>query len=153
MPKQINPQIIRRLKMTSRVLSAAVSLVGFSALIGWQFDIVYLKRIIPSLPVIAPNTAIAFLLGGALLFFADSFKTIKKKYLGFVSYFFVLAILLLGFLTLVEYIFKLNFGIDGIFFSKAQGSFPVRMSPQSAFNFLKACNIFYLNPCKFFFFD
>ncbi|HLM84389.1 MAG TPA: HAMP domain-containing sensor histidine kinase [Candidatus Bathyarchaeia archaeon] len=136
MPKQINHQIVRRLKKTSRVLSVIISMVGFFALVGWQFNILFLMRVIPKLPIIAPNTAMAFLLGGAILFLAGNGKISKNAVLRIFSYFSIIVILLLGLLTLLEYIFKVSFGIDGMLFSKVQGLAPVRMSPQSAFNFL-----------------
>ncbi|MCX6762408.1 MAG: hypothetical protein NT093_01350 [Candidatus Moranbacteria bacterium] len=74
MPKQINPQTVRRLKYFSRIFGGMVFLVGLSALIGWQFDLIFFKRVISSLPIIAPNTALAniFFLFGACRFF-DAF--------------------------------------------------------------------------------
>jgi signal transduction histidine kinase len=135
MPKQISPQIVGRLKIASQILSLLVSLTGFLALVGWQFDVTFLKRIVPSLPVIAPNTATAFFVGGIVLFSAVHF-TAKKKYTNGILYFFSVAIALLGLLTLLEYIFKISFGIDRLLFAAAQGGNAVKMSPQSAFNFL-----------------
>lgn len=136
MPKELNPQLVRRLKFFSGVLGAAVSLIGFLALAGWQFDIIFLKRVIPALPVIAPNTACAFFLGGLILFLLPRPKISDQKNFRAVFYFFSFIIALTGLLTLAEYIFGLNLGIDRLLFSGAQGQTTVRMSPQSAFNFL-----------------
>jgi signal transduction histidine kinase len=136
MPKKINQQLVRRLKYFSEILGGTVSLIGFSALVGWQFDVLFLKRILPSLPIIAPNTALAFFLGGLTLFFLANASAKGKKFLVIVSGIFSSYLALVGFLTLLEYIFKINLGIDRILFASTQGEGTIRMSPQSAFNFL-----------------
>jgi signal transduction histidine kinase len=136
MEKQINPQIIRRLRLFSEFLSASVFAVGFFALVGWQFDISILKRIMSSLPIIAPNTAGAFFLGGIILYIGATMKPEEKGFIRLLSYAISSIILLLGFLTLIEYFFGMNLGIDRLLFASAQGEVAVRMSPQSAFNFL-----------------
>ena len=136
MPKQINLRIIRYLKNISQILSLLVFLIGFLALAGWQFNIIFLKRIVPSLPIIAPNTALAFFIGGITLFFAIRTLAKENKLIPVFLYLFSAIIALTGFLTLLEYIFKVNFGIDRVLFTVQQGTATVRMSPQSAFNFL-----------------
>jgi signal transduction histidine kinase len=136
MPKQINQQLVRRLKHFSELLGGMVFLVGLAALVGWQFDVLFLKRILPSFPIIAPNTALAFFLGGLTLFFLANAAAKEKKFLVIASGVFSSYLALVGFLTLLEYIFKINLGIDRILFAAAQGETAVRMSPQSAFNFL-----------------
>ena len=136
MPKQINQQLVRRLKYFSEILGGMVFLVGLAALFGWQFDVVFLKRILPSLPIIAPNTAFSFFLGGIVLLLIASPKTGEKSHLKAVAQVFSSFIALVGFLTLLEYLFGANFGIDRLLFAAAQGETAVRMSPQSAFNFL-----------------
>jgi len=136
MQKQTNPQIVRRLKYFSQIFGGMVFLIGFLALVGWQFDLVFLRRIVSSLPIIAPNTAFSFFLGGIVLFLIAGRKKGEKKYLVVVCYIFSSVIALVGFFTLLEYLFAINFGIDRLLFAAAQGSAAVRMSPQSAFNFL-----------------
>jgi signal transduction histidine kinase len=134
MANQSDPLFIKRFKAVSKALSAGVFFIGFLAIIGWQFDILILKRILPSLPVIAPNTSFSFtLIGLALFLFLD-----KKagKFLYSLIFIFSSAVALVGFLTLLEYIFGLNFGIDNLLYSQKMGVSIVRMSPQSAFNFL-----------------
>ena len=136
MLKQINPQIVRRLKYFSRIFGGMVFLIGLSALVGWQFDLIFFKRIVSSLPIIAPNTAFSFFLGGIVLFLIAGQKAGEKKYLKVLAYIFSSFIALLGLFTLLEYLFGVNFGIDRLLFASAQGEISVRMSPQSAFNFL-----------------
>ena len=83
--------------------------------------------------MISPNTAFSFILIGLTLFFSNK-KTgerLQSLFLIFSS-----AVALIGFLTLLEYIFGLNFRIDNLFYAQRMSSSIVRMSPQSAFNFL-----------------
>jgi signal transduction histidine kinase len=136
MPKQINPQMLRRLKHFSGILGGIVFLIGLLALVGWQFDLMFFKRIVPSLPIIAPNTALSFFLGGIVLLLVVSPKMGEKSHLKIISYIFSSFIALIGFFTLLEYLFGINLGIDRLLFAGAQGKTAVRMSPQSAFNFL-----------------
>jgi len=128
--------MLQWLKYFSRVSGGVVFLIGLSALVGWQFDLIFFKRIVSSLPIIAPNTALAFLLGGLTLIFLTYGATKEKKFYVVISMLFSLYLALIGFLTLLEYIFGINIGIDRILFASAQGEIAVRMSPQSAFNFL-----------------
>jgi signal transduction histidine kinase len=136
MSKQINPRIVKRLKYFSLIFGGIVFLIGFLALIGWQFDVAFLKRIFSGLPVIAPNTAFSFFLGGIVLFLIADWEEKEKKYLMIIAYIFSSLIALVGFFTLLEYLFGINLGIDRLLFATAQGDAAVRMSPQSAFNFL-----------------
>jgi signal transduction histidine kinase len=87
------------------------------------------------LPVIAPNTACSFIFVGIFIFLlgrAGKEQTIARATVALFS----LLIALLGLATLIEYIFRLNIGIDQLFFSQKMGANIIRMSPQSAFNFL-----------------
>jgi signal transduction histidine kinase len=136
MPNQTSPQLVQRLKYFSEILGGVVLLIGLGALAGWQLDAAFLKRILPSLPIIAPNTAFSFFLCGVALLIAADPKAGEKKYLKSAVYIFSSFVSLVGFFTLLEYLFGTNFGIDRLFFSAAQGETAVRMSPQSAFNFL-----------------
>jgi signal transduction histidine kinase len=133
MISQINSRFVFRLKNISRVLALVIFAVGISAMVGWQFDISFLKKILPSLPVIAPNTAFLFvLIGFSLFFLAPKEKGGKFKA---VLYFFSFLATIIGLLTLLEYFFNLNLRIDNIFFADKMLDKIVRMSPQSAFNF------------------
>lgn len=136
MPKKTNPQLIRRLKYFSRIFGGMVFLIGLSALVGWQFDLTFFKKIVSSLPIIAPNTAFSFFLGGIVLFLTADPKAGEKKYLTIISYIFSSLIAFIGLFTLLEYLFGINLGIDRLLFAGAQSESAVRMSPQSAFNFL-----------------
>lgn len=128
--------MLGRLKYFSRILGGIVFLIGFLALVGWQFDLVFFKKIVSGLPVIAPNTAFSFFLGGIVLFLIADQQAGERKYLKIFSYAFSSLFSMVGFFTLFEYLFGINLGIDRLLFATAQGEAAVRMSPQSAFNFL-----------------
>lgn len=135
MKTQINNHLVLHLKFFSKVFATLVFLVGFLALLGWQFEINLFKRVVSNLPIIAPNTAFSFTLVGLLIFFFSGIKEGHKTTKMLFSFFSAL-IALLGAATLAEYIFRLNFGIDSFLFAQKMGAGVVRMSPQSAFNFL-----------------
>jgi len=114
-------------------MAILVFVVGISAMAGWQFDVSSLKRILPSLPVIAPNTAFLFVLIGFSLFLL-AVKEIGGRAKKVLRLFSFLA-LVFGLATLLEYALNLNLRIDNIFFPGKMLDMVVRMSPQSAFNF------------------
>jgi signal transduction histidine kinase len=133
MSGQINSRFIFQLKTVSKFLAVLVFAVGLSAMAGWQFDISFLKKILPSLPVIAPNTAFLFVLIGFSLFLLAPRETSGK--FKAVLYLFSSLAIIVGFLTLLEYVFNLRLRLDDIFFADKMQDKVVRMSPQSAFNF------------------
>jgi len=132
---QTNTHLANRSRLFSRVFAALVFLIGISAVLGWQFEADIFKRINPNLPVIAPNTACSFVFVGLFIFLLSRLKKEKKPTRFFVGFFSIL-IAILGALTLAEYIFRINLGIDRLFFARKMGESIIRMSPQSAFNFL-----------------
>lgn len=109
-----------------------VFLIGLFATIGWEFDIAIFKSILLTLPVIAPNTAVALAFSGFSLWLLQEKRS--KSSWRFLAYFFAALISVLGALTFVEYIGGLNLGIENLIFKNALGAnnLPVRMSPQSA---------------------
>jgi signal transduction histidine kinase len=130
---QINSRFVFRLKTISRILAILVFAVGILAMMGWQFDISFLKKILPNLPVIAPNTAFLFVLIGfslLLLSIKETSGMIKAA-----LYSFSFLAIIVGLLTMLEYILNLNLRFDSIFFADKMPDKIVRMSPQSAFNF------------------
>lgn len=109
-------------------------LVGGMAVFGWFFDIMVLKTVLPSMIPMKFNTALCFFLLGIALYFHtnDKFKVIINIVFAFVS--------LMGFLTLVQYIYGIDLRIDGLFWNDVKNpiatSSPGRMSPNTAFGFL-----------------
>ncbi|MEX0745918.1 MAG: CHASE3 domain-containing protein [Phycisphaeraceae bacterium] len=56
----------------SRITGAAISVVGVVVLMGWQFDLELLKRMLPSLVAMNPATAVAFVFAGVALWLLSS---------------------------------------------------------------------------------
>ncbi|GEL10168.1 PAS domain S-box-containing protein [Flavobacterium glycines] len=110
------------------------AMIGFVGMLGWFFDVHIFKTIFPSMIAMKFNTVLSFFLLGISLFFHtnDKFRIIVKVVLIFVS--------LIGFLTLVEYIYAVNLRIDEFFWKDVNNpvatSNPGRMSPATAFSFL-----------------
>ncbi|MDP2761569.1 MAG: EAL domain-containing protein [Sideroxyarcus sp.] len=149
-------------KLTSLAAVLAV-VVGAMVLVGWTFDITALKSVLPGWVAMKTNTAVCFILTGiALWLTARPPATFNPERSGrSLSYgnrtayplrvqrstfFFRLARLcglltgLIGLLTLCEYIFGWNPGIDQWLFREPAGtvgtSYPGRMAPETALCFV-----------------
>jgi PAS domain S-box-containing protein len=109
-----------------------VALVGSLVLIGWAFDIPLLKSVLPGLATMKTNTALAFVLTGMTLWASHYEGRLRLAQIG------ALAVFLIGTLTLSEYLFGWNLGIDQFLFrdtlTKA-AAFPGRMAQATAFGF------------------
>ena len=125
-------------KLVSKIASMFVFLVGSIVLMGWMLDIPTLKSISPSLVSMKANTAIAFLLAGLALLFLNNERTAKWPFS--VAQTCAVVVALLGGVSLSQYLFGVNLGIDQLFFAEPVGSVgtshPGRMAPATAFNFL-----------------
>ncbi len=107
-------------------------LLGILVLIGWYTDTATLVQILPSLVAMQYNTALAFLLCGISLILLLN----NKKTLGIV---FGLPVGIIGLLTLTEYFFDVNIGLDELFMEHSitvATSHPGRMAPNTALSFL-----------------
>ncbi len=118
--------------------------VGAMVLAGWAFDIGALKSILPGWVSMKANTALCFILTGCALWLtARSFTVSDPQHAAPVSRtasFFGLLAGLIGFLTLCEYVFGWNPGIDQWLIREPAGaagaSHPGRMAPESALSFI-----------------
>lgn len=126
------------LEKVPRASSIAVIVLGCMVLVGWQFDIAVLKSISPGLATMKANSALGFILCGISLW-SLNYKPNKKsiRLLGTTC---AAIAALIGGLTLGEYVFNLDFGIDQLLFQDhadaSAGFFPGRMSPATALIFL-----------------
>jgi signal transduction histidine kinase len=105
--------------------------LGITVLIGWLIGSRAITQIHPSFAVMQFNTAFVFALCGLSLTFLI-FE--KNTY----SLFFTVAIGMIGSITLSQYIFGTNTGIDLLFFNSpliSASAFPGRMSPTTSFCF------------------
>jgi PAS domain S-box-containing protein len=135
------PPVLHRFKAfhgVALLLSLVVVAIGITVLIGWAFHIAVLKSVFPGLVTMKANTATGLLLCGLPL------AILSREKVG-PSLRFCIAVLAgmaiaLGSLTLGEYFFGWNLGIDELLFRDAIESVgtsqPGRMSPSTAFCFV-----------------
>jgi PAS domain S-box-containing protein len=113
-------------------------LIGLIVLVGWFFHSPHLTALVPGFAAMQPNTA------GGLLMAALSLALLLRETKPRIAVGSILAVLVfaLGLLTMAEYVFRSNLGIDTLLVrvssSEPSNPFPARMSPFSAFCFLTA---------------
>ena len=115
-----------------------MTIVGCLVLVGWAFDLAALKSVLPGLATMKANTALGFILAGVSLWLLGTeqanqrTRCIAQACAGIVA--------LLGLLTLSEYLFGWDLGIDQLLIRDLQtdpeASKPGRMAPATALNFL-----------------
>ncbi|MBA4312204.1 MAG: hypothetical protein C0417_06205 [Chlorobiaceae bacterium] len=123
------------------ILSALISIiVGITVLIGWEFNIKFLMSVSQQYMAMKPNAAISFLFVGLSFLFISS--NLYKKYPVVKTFASILAsiVILISAITILEYIFLIDFGIDQLLYSEgteAQATLvPGRMPWTVALNFL-----------------
>lgn len=129
--------LVSKLQTVAKAASFTTIFVGCLVLVGWSFDIAVFKSIIPGLPSMKANAAFCFLLSGVSLRLHQQAEILRRQIskLGQLCAVVVLAIALL---TLAQYLFDWNFGIDQLLFQDTENiakSYPGRMAPHTAFNF------------------
>src|SRR5258708_5750710 len=122
----------------SRLAGATVIVIGCLVLVGWTFDIPFLKSVLPGLATMKVNTALAFILTGVgLWIWNDDQADQRRRRLAQVC---GLAVLGIGLLSLSEYVFRWDLGIDQLLFkdtaSNMVAAFPGRMAHALAFSFI-----------------
>lgn len=127
-----------------RFISATVMLVGCAVLAGWALGVTPLRSIVPGLPEMVPNTALLFVLAGVALLSRGGEKSgVERASVNLVTSAAALVIVLIGMLTLAQYLFGLDLRLDRLLLPRSEPVgdapvFPGRMSPHTAFNFLLA---------------
>jgi len=128
-----NARILSILRSYVGTASVLLFTLGIIVLIGWYLDIPAFKSILPNLATMKFNVAVGFILAGASLWFLkDADVVVQKKRIGRILAGFVLAI---GLLTLGEYLFGWNLGIDQLFvkdLATSASSYPGRMPKATA---------------------
>lgn len=122
-----------------RIAAAVVTLVGCAVMAGWFFEIRLLKSVLPGLPAMVPNTALAFVPAGAALW------NLREGAVGghrqsLVARVCALSVFSIGALTTIEYALGLDLFIDRLVpagrFGPEAATLPGRMSPHTALSFL-----------------
>jgi signal transduction histidine kinase len=131
-------QFQKRLKSFSVYLATTACLVGILVLVGWQFDIEFLKRIIPGLVAMNPVTAICFIsIGASMTILNENEVSTSTMYiLRAVALLTVLA----GLSCMIMNVMGISGGIDHLLFTEKLvdkvTNVHNRMAPNSAFNFI-----------------
>ena len=138
MTKNSNPRLISSFKSFSEYASISIILVGIVVIIGWILNIQSLKRISPGFASMKPNTAISFILIGIALYLLQDKRANSRTI--YIAKGCAIFVAIIGLLTLIEHTFIWNIGIDQLLFKDSfpdkVSSFPGRMSPTTALNFL-----------------
>jgi len=92
------------------IAGMVTTLIGLLVLIGWQFDIEFLKTILLSGLPMQANTAVAFILTGIALIVLQRSFSYSKMLVRILA----LTVILMALLSLAEHLFLLDFGIDHI---------------------------------------
>jgi signal transduction histidine kinase len=127
-------RLIRSSLMVSQVLCLAAASLPVLATIGWMFNIDLLERVHPSLPAMRPNTAFGLFLAAAAIFLTGDKRVAGKGTV--TACLMALIVALFGILTLSEYVFAWDLGIDHFLIGGAAVAehFPGRPSPQTSAN-------------------
>lgn len=134
----------RSMSSMSKILAGLVIFTGVSGAIGWILDIQFLRGLVLNASTMRVNTAIGFILSGIYLYNLPSRRIINKVL--------SLIVCIIGFLTFLEHLFDLSFGIDELLFrekdSISEDGRPGRMSPNSAMAFFLSglVGVFYMLP-------
>jgi two-component system, NarL family, sensor histidine kinase UhpB len=125
------------------VISIAMVVSGGLVLIGWYLDLELLKSVLPNTATMKPNTAVGVALLGVSLWLQrdEANRSCKadpiRKHAARAC---AVAAVLLGLLTLGEYLFKADLGIDEVLFRETllatQAPHPGRMAPVTALAFV-----------------
>jgi len=130
----------QNLKFQIVPVAASVIGIGVSCLVlgGWALNLSALRSVIPGQPQMVPNTAITFVLASVSVGMLWSEKRSQSAYR--LTWICAVAVVLIGLLTLVEYLSGASPGFDRLLFreklSAFATSFPGRPSPHTAVNFL-----------------
>ena len=127
-----NFQWVPNFKLLSQRFSGLIIGIGGLVLIGWMLDIEALKSVVPGLATMKSMTALLFVLSGLSLWMQAREKGRQ------IAQIFTFIVMLTGLLTLGEYLFRSDFGIDQLLFrdTAAGAIYPGRMSPATALSFI-----------------
>lgn len=122
------PKLLRRV---ASVCAGAVILLGGLVLMGWGFDISAFKSFLPGFETTKANAALAFLIAGGALLTLTLGKS-RWRYLGRAG---ASLVMLVGALTLGEYLFGVDLHIDELLFrdlASVPSAYPGRMAAATA---------------------
>ena len=101
----------QRLQKWSNYLAASMVIIALIALLGWQWDMVFLKDPFSSDVFMNPVSAIAFVLSGLSMWLSAKFGP------GYPAYILAVLVLLVGLLRFSGHVFDFSFQIDTLLFT------------------------------------
>ena len=112
--------------------------LGLTVLVGWMWDVALLKSVFPGVVEMKANTAVGLVLAGVSLLLLSSARThAGRRWTGLAA---AGLTLLLGALTLSQFVFGCDLGIDELLFRDSAGAvytaIPGRMSWLTALDFV-----------------
>ncbi len=129
---------IRFLERCSGWLGLVAGGIGLVVTLGWALDIRVLKALSGSHKAMAPNSGVCFVLVGLSLWLSQ--RRYAGGWLGRLAAAPAAVAAAVGGLTLVEFLFGFDFGIDRLLFAVSREesvtAYPGRMVPNAALNFL-----------------
>jgi hypothetical protein len=126
-----------QLRIVERLAASLMALAGVAALLGWVLDVPARQSILPGMTTMKANTALCFIVSGLAFWIVTSEKTRGK--VNPVAVAFSAVVLLTAGLTLSEYQFSWNLGLDETLFrdlATARNPLPGRMSANTAIAFV-----------------
>jgi len=127
-----------RLQRCVPVAASFACFVGGLVLVGWALDITTLKSLLPAWVAMKANTAVCIVLAGSSLWLLRTEQADRTSRR--LAQACACAISVVGLLTLTEYCFGWDIGIDQLLFRELKGAVgttsPGRMAHITAFNFL-----------------
>jgi signal transduction histidine kinase/ActR/RegA family two-component response regulator len=133
----VNQDPYKVYRSIARVGAALLLLLGALVLLGWLWNIESLTTVFPGRIAMKPNAAVGFLFLGLALFLLTRFSKTRSAQLCCAAS--AAVVVLVGLLTLSEYLFHIDLGIDQLLFKDLlQFPYPGRMAHVTAFNFCVA---------------
>lgn len=130
--------LISKLQTLAKAASFFAIIVGCLVFVGWSFDIVFFKSVIPGLASMKANTAFCFFCSGISLL-SQQPKVKLRRHIFKLEKFCAMVVIAIASLTLAQYLFNWDFGIDQLLFQDTAarvGNHPGRMAPNTAINFI-----------------
>ncbi|MEC4816252.1 MAG: PAS domain-containing sensor histidine kinase [Scytonema sp. PMC 1069.18] len=148
---QTNSCQVSSRSLVTRAASVIAIIVGCLVLLGWCFDLEYFKSFFSlSMVTMKPNTAMCFILSGLSLWLCtkesgdrveqEVVSTSPPSFSSLFSKICTSAVFIIAGITLIEYVFGWNIGIDELLFHDSPNAVmtfhPGRMGLNTALNFL-----------------
>lgn len=132
--------LLRNCHLIVRTISLFASATGLLVLLGWWLDVAIFKSVLPGAATMKPNTALCFVLAGAALWALHGEPASRRALRRWAGQACAAVVSLVAWLTLSEYLFDFNAGIDTLFYPAEafdpHATHVGRMAPATALAFV-----------------